>query len=224
MHARHLARFLVGGLTVCLACPALAQSVSGTPPTASSGDIEFMKHAASDGVAEVKLGQLALDKSSSPQVKKLAQRIVDDHTKANDELRTLARGKKETLPSPPDDDATAAAAFKDKDGVKFDQAWADMMVKNHQKAVELFTTEKRQAQDPDIRNFADKTLPVLNTHLEMARALQDSLALPEARDSAMGSHTPMGDTAFDHVSTPATAGSAETPQDNPAPATSMGMH
>lgn len=221
MHERHLARLLIGGLSACLACAAVAQSVSGTPSTASEGDISFMKHAAIDGVAEVKLGQLALDKSSNADVKKLAQRMVDDHTRANDDLQTLAQGKQVTLPSPPTDADPTTSALKDEDGAKFDQVWTDMLVKNHQKAVELFTAEKRQAQDPDVRNFAEKTLPVLNTHLEMARALQDQLALSDSRDSAMGKHTPVGESAFDHVSNPATATTAASA---PASATSMGIH
>lgn len=224
MHTHHLARFLVSGLSACLVCTALAQSVSGTPSTTSDDDVSFIKHAALDGNAEVKLGQLALDKSSNADVKKLAQRIVDDHTRANDDLRTLAQGKQITLPSPPDDADAAISPLKDKDGTTFDQAWADRMVKDHQKAIAMFATEKRQAQDPDVRNFTEETLPVLDAHLEAARALQDSLALPEARDSAMGGHVPMGNSTFDHVSTPTPAASISTNATNPASAAGTGIH
>ncbi|MEP7186331.1 MAG: DUF4142 domain-containing protein [Rhodanobacter sp.] len=216
MHARNLARILVGGMSACLTCAVLAQAVSGTPSTASKDDVNFVKRAAADGVAEVKLAQLALDKSSNAGVKTLAQRIVRDHSKANDELRTLAEGKQIMLPPPPDVD-TELAGFEHEDGAKFDQAWADLIVKNHQKALAMFSTEKHQAQDPDVRNFTNETLPVLNNHLEMARQLQDALALPHARDNAMGNHTPMGESAFDHVASPASAASVA-----PAPATSVG--
>ncbi len=222
MHARHLARILTGALCACLTCTAFAQAVSGTPSTASKDDINFTKHAANDGVAEVKLGQLAMDKSSHAGIKKLAQRMVEDHSKANDELRSLAQGKQIMLP-PPADASPAIDSLKNKHGAKFDRAWIDMIVKSHQKAVAMFTTEKRQAQDPDVRNFTNETLPVLNTHLEMAQKLQDELALPNARDSAMGSHTPMGGSTFDHVASPASAASAAPVAPTPA-AASMGYH
>lgn len=224
MRARPLALFLAGSLCACMAGTAASQAVSGTPSTASKADVSFIKHAVTDGIAGVRLGQLALDKSSNDKVKRLAQRIIDDHTKANDELRTLAHGKQVMLPTPSSDAEADAAPFKDKDGVKFDRAWADAVVKDHQQAIAMFTTEKRQAQDPDVRNFADKTLPVLNEHLDMARALQDALTLPDARDGAMGRHAAIGDSAFDHVSTPANAASAPTMTTEPAQATSIGSH
>jgi putative membrane protein len=222
MHARRLARILAGVLFACLTCSAFAQTVSGTPSTASKDDINFMKHTANDGVAEVKLGQLAMDKSSNAGVKNLAQRIVEDHSKANDELRTLAHGKQIMLP-PPADAGPGIDGLKDKDGAKFDRAWTDMIVKSHLKAVALFTNEKRQAQDPDVRNFTNETLPLLNSHLAMARKLQHELALPDARDSAMGRHTPMGGSTFNHVASPAAAASAAPVAPAPA-AASMGHH
>lgn len=227
MHARYFVRILVGGLSACLAFATLAQSVSGTPSTASQADISFIRHATNDGASEIKLSQMALEKSSSAGVKALAQRMIDDHTTTNDALRTLAQGKHVTVPTPPAEPDKQLSALKDKDGAAFDKAWAEATVKSHQKAVALFTAEKRQAQDPDVHNFAAKTLPVLDEHLKMARDLQDQLALPDARNSAMGRHTPVGESAFDHVSSPAGpagAASQATPQATPAPATSMGMH
>lgn len=223
MDVRCFARILAGGLSACLAFAALAQSVSGTPSTASEADISFIKHAASDGVSEIKLSQMALEKSSSAGVKRLAQRLIDDHTITHEGLRALAQGKRITLPTPPAEADKTLAALKGKDGAAFDKAWAEAMVKSHQKAVAMFTTEKRRAQDPDIHNFAAKTLPVLNQHLKMARDLQDQLALPDARNGAMDRHTPMGESAFDHGSTPAGPASAAS-QLTPAPATSLGMH
>lgn len=224
MHARHLTHLLVGSLCACMASAASAQAVSGTPSTVSKGDVSFMKHAASDGAKQVQLSQLALEKSTNDQVKKLAQRMVDNDTKANDDLRTLAHGKRVTLPTPSTDADADLAAFRQKDGVKFDQAWVDAVVKKQQKSVALFTAEKEQAQDPDVRNFADKALPVLGEQLERAHALQDALALPSARDSAMDSHAAMGNSAFDRVSTPANAASAPSAATPPAPATSSGIH
>lgn len=224
MKVCRLSLFLLGVFCLCVATSAGAQAVSGTPSTASAADVSFIKQAALDGVGQVTLGQLALKRSSDERVTKLAHLIIDDYSKAMDELRTLAHGKQVMLPTPPSDASEKPASVKGKDALTFDQTWVDAVVKDHQKAVAMFTTEKRQAQDPDARNFADRILPMLDNHLDRARALQDALALPAARDDAMSSHSAIGDSAFDHASSPATSATAPTMITSPAPATSMGKH
>ncbi|HEY8683908.1 MAG TPA: DUF4142 domain-containing protein [Rhodanobacter sp.] len=207
-------------LLLSLTGTALAQSGSGSAKnTTNATDSAFMRNAAAGGMAEVQMGQMALDKSSDAQVKQLAQRIVDDHTKANDQLKTLAESKHVSLP------ATAAAAAQKEgkslmamNGTAFDHAWSKAMVKDHQKAVKLFSQESKQAKDSDVRQFAQGTLPTLNTHLQMAQGL---LAVPDARDKAMDQATKsmadksmMGDNA--HAPTLATP-AATAPQSHPAP-------
>ncbi|QRP63281.1 DUF4142 domain-containing protein [Rhodanobacter sp. FDAARGOS 1247] len=208
------------GLLLCgLAFAACAQSGHDqTPLVANAADSKFMTRAASDGMAEVAMGQLALEKSSQAGVKQLAQRIVDDHTRANDKLRALAQARQVTLPAAPDDEAQqSASAMKALDAKKFDKAWAAAMVRDHQKAVALFAAAAGRTQDPEMRAFAQATLPTLKTHLELARQLQDQLDMPAARDQAM-SHRAAMDASFDHtrpagaatVAAPAAAGSIST--------------
>ncbi|KQZ71187.1 hypothetical protein ASD55_13040 [Rhodanobacter sp. Root561] len=211
------------GLLLCgLAFAACAQSGRDkTPLGANAADSKFMTSAASDGMAEVAMGQLALEKSSQASVKQLAQRIVDDHTMANDKLRALAQAKQVALPAAPGDEAQqSASAMKALDAKKFDKAWAATMVKDHQKAVALFTAEAGRTQDPEVRAFAQATLPTLKTHLELARQLQDQLDMPAARDDAM-SHRAAMDASFDHTR-PAGATTAATPA--AAGSTSTGSH
>ena len=100
------------GLLLCgLAFAACAQSGRDkTPLVANAADNKFMTSAASDGMAEVAMGQLALEKSSQASVKQLAQRIVDDHTMANDKLRALAQAKRVALPAAPGDEAQQSAS------------------------------------------------------------------------------------------------------------------
>ena len=224
MHSRQLVRLLVGSLCASVAFSATAQAVSGTPSTVSKGDVSFMKHAANEFASQARLSQLALDKSTNDRVKDLAKRLVDSDTQANTDLGTLAHGKQVSLPTPSTDADGDFAAIKQKNGVKFDQAWADAVMKQRQQAVATFTAEKEQAQDPDVRNFADKALPVLGEQLQLAQAVQDALALSSARNGAMQAHAPMGNSAFDRVSTPAGAASAPSNAEAPAPATSMGTH
>ena len=153
---------------LALACPPAASASEG-----SSADQAFLTRAAAAGSAEVALGQLALQKSNTPQTKQLAQHIVSDHTKANEQLVTLARQKQITVAPEPD---AAAKQEMDKlqklDGDAFDRAYAQAMVKDHQQAVALFTKASTGADDKDVKQFAAQTLPVLKDHLQMARQLR----------------------------------------------------
>ena len=176
MSTRFILRATAGALLVGLAFVVCAQSRSPTgeaPLVANAADSMFMTHAAADGMAEVQMGQMALQKSSDPKVKALAQRIVDDHTDANNKLRTLAQDKQVTLPAAPTKEAQdKAATLNSMDGAKFDQAWGEAMVSDHQKAVKMFSGEATRTRDPRIRAFAQATLPTLKTHLQMAQQLQ----------------------------------------------------
>jgi putative membrane protein len=163
-------------------------------------------------MAEVGMGQLALEKSSEAGVKQLAQRIVDDHTRANDKLRALAQARQVTLPAAPGEEAQeSTSTIKALDAKKFDKAWAAAMVRDHQKAVALFAAAAGRTQDAEVRAFAQATLPTLKTHLELARQLQDQLDMPAARDEAM-SHRAAMDASFDHTRpAAAAAGTAAAP-------------
>ena len=175
MSIRPIMRTAAGALLLGLAFATYAQSSSLAGPglVANAADSMFMTHATADGMTEIQMGQMALEKSSDQKVKQLAQRIVDDHTDANTKLRVLARDKQVTLPvAPPKDAQDKAAAMTSLDGTKFDQAWATAMVSDHQKAVAMFADEIKRTQDPKIQAFANGTLPALKSHLEQAQQLQ----------------------------------------------------
>ncbi|HXZ80624.1 MAG TPA: DUF4142 domain-containing protein [Terriglobales bacterium] len=139
----------------------------------SSSDKSFLKDAAEGGLAEVELGQLASQKASSPEVKKFAERMVKDHTKANDELKQIAAQKGVDLPDKPGvTDRMTKARLSRLDGEKFDKAYMDDMVKDHKKDVDDFQKESAKGQDPDVKNFAAKTLPTLQEHLNEAQRIQ----------------------------------------------------
>lgn len=135
-------------------------------------DTKFMKEAAEGGMAEVALGQLAAEKASGSDVKKFGQRMVDDHSKANDELKQLASQKNVDLPQDlsAKDKATKATLEK-LSGEEFDQAYMKDMVKDHKKDVSDFRRESKSAQDPDVRTFATKILPTLEDHLKQAESI-----------------------------------------------------
>jgi len=143
-----------------------ASATSGAPGSA------FMIKAGGDGMAEVELGRLALERASSADVKAFAQMMVDDHSKANAELTSLAGTKGVTLPGEPPPPAKAAKDhLSTLSGAAFDKAYMDHMVKDHEKAVALFSKEASGGKDPEAKDWAAKTLPALQQHLAKARQL-----------------------------------------------------
>jgi putative membrane protein len=152
---------------VLAAAPAFAQA---TPKPVSSTDETFMLNTAKAGMAEVELGKLAAQNASSDSVKKFGQRMVDDHSKGNDELKTLAASKNVVLPSEVD---AQDKAMKDKmaamKGEAFDREYMAMMVGGHTKVVESFRTEAKSGQDADLKAWVTKTLPAIEAHLKLAQ-------------------------------------------------------
>ena len=136
----------------------------------SGADKTFATEAAHGGLAEVQLGQLALQKASSPKVKEFAQRMVTDHGKANDELKTLAQSKNITLPAGVDAKAKATHDRLAKlSGPAFERAYMQDMVAGHRKAVAAFKKESTSGKDPEVKAWATKTLPTIEEHLKMAQ-------------------------------------------------------
>jgi putative membrane protein len=138
----------------------------------NSGDRQFAMEAAMGGMTEVELGRLASERGTSAAVKQFGQRMVDDHSRANSELMQLIGGKGVQLPTALD---AKHRAMVDKmarlSGAAFDRAYAKDMVKDHNKDVTLFQREAGRGADADLKDFARKTLPTLQEHLSMARAL-----------------------------------------------------
>jgi putative membrane protein len=137
---------------------------------AASPDEMFVLNVAKDGMAEVDLGKLASDKANSDEVKKFAQRMVADHSKANDELKGIAQSKNITWPSDLDPTAKATRVRLEKlSGAAFERAYIQEMVTGHRKAVAAFKTESTSGNDPDIKAWAAKTLSTIEDHLKMAQ-------------------------------------------------------
>jgi len=141
------------------------------PGTSQTSDQHFMKEAAEGGMAEVELGQLAADKASSPDVKEFGQRMVKDHSQANDQLKQIAMQKGVTLPtSPSAKDEMTKKKLSNLSGDAFDKAYMADMVKDHKKDIAAFQRESSSGQDPDVKQFASQTLPTLQDHLKQAQA------------------------------------------------------
>jgi len=131
----------------------------------------FVKKAALDGMTEVQLGKIALSKSQDPAIRKFAQQMVDDHTKAGAQLESIAKSKGIDVPKELDAEHKAMVqSMNAKSGASFDAAYSEAMNMAHAKAVALFEGASKST-DRDLAGFASKTLPTLNEHKEMAHSL-----------------------------------------------------
>src|SRR4051812_7632270 len=185
-------------VALALAVPAAAQQPAHSPAGKSAasmqkggGDHMFVTKAAQGGMAEVELGKLASDKASNDQVKQFGQKMVDDHGKANDELKSIAQKKNITLPT---DLSTKDKALKDRlsklSGPAFDRAYMQAMLKDHRTDVNEFRMESQPGSDPDVKAFASKTLPTLESHLKLAQ--DDGKALGTSGTMTKKTKKPVG--------------------------------
>jgi len=144
--------------------------------TVDETDAKFAVDAANGGMAEVALGKLALTKTANAKVKEFANMMVNDHGKANEELMALAKSKNITLPATVSADKQKEADdLGKKMGADFDKAYVDAMVDGHKKTIALFEDESKNAKDPDLKAFVDKTLPTIKMHLEHIEGIKASM-------------------------------------------------
>ena len=181
-----------GGPTPAASTPGDTSGKAGKS-SLDHGDRKFIETAAKDGLAEVELGQVAQQKAQNPQVKEFAARMVQDHGKANDELKTLASSKGVQLPTETDrSHKHKAESLNKKAADKFDHEYMEEMVKDHKKDVKEFEKQAKNAKDADVRNFASKTLPTLQEHLKMAEAAQKAAKGEGKSSSKSGSSASNG--------------------------------
>jgi putative membrane protein len=164
----------------CLTGAATAQNPRPYPPLRGAGspaaekakkgsalsakDKTFMMNAAKGGMMEVQWGKMAAQDGKSAEVKKFGNRMVTDHSKANNELMGLAKEEGVTLPS-----EKASGKWKS------DKDYMDMMVKDHEKDLAEFQAEAKNGSDPDLKQFADKYAKMVQKHLDLAKETQGKL-------------------------------------------------
>lgn len=150
---------------------ALAFTFAGAVHAAQDAD-DFVEDASAKGIAEVEAGKLAQEKATASDVKAFADKMVKDHSQANEKLKAIAATKKLEVS---DDaalmDKAKAMILELRSAKSFDQAYANNQVKAHEATIELFNTYVNEGTDADLKAFAQKTLPTLEHHLTEAKAL-----------------------------------------------------
>jgi putative membrane protein len=147
-------------------------NTAGNYSALTAQDRTFVDKAAIGGMAEVQLGQLAVKNAKSADVKKFGQRMIDDHTKANNELTSLATAKGLTPPAELDSkNKSTLERLSRLSGDQFDKAYMSDMVTDHEQDVAEFQKQANGNGDPAIKAFASKTLPTLQEHLQLAKSI-----------------------------------------------------
>ena len=191
--------FLTLFITFLISCASSRETASNTGPSKSSLPIpsnntmntapntnaanfnsnliseeeNFWTIAAEGGIAEVEMGKLAAQKAQNPEVKKFAQMMITDHSKANNELKVAAGKKKVKLPETygPNQKSTVDELHR-LTGADFDREFVQAMVDDHTADVALYEDQSQDDSDPEAKAFAAKTLPVLKKHLDTIKAIQ----------------------------------------------------
>lgn len=166
--------------TALLCAIASASMAQGGATSAQSSAFlkEFVEKAGTSGLAEIEMGDLGVKKAKNGQVKAFAKQMVEDHTKANQELQTAIKGKGVQVPSSRTDMHKATVEkFQQQDaGKTFDRDYMAQMVEHHKAAVELFETAADDEKlDLDLRGYAKRTLPTLRDHLKQAQTIESTL-------------------------------------------------
>lgn len=158
-----------------------------------SKDKMFVKTATAGGMAMVKLGQLAADKASSPDVKAFGQKMVDDHTKFNNEMKPIADRMGVMAPTILDvKDQALYDKLNGMSGTAFDKAYLKAMVMDHHKDGRAFTAEKNSTKDPELKTTVTQGLDVIQQHTTMVEQLaRSSGAMTGMKHSGSGSCKPM---------------------------------
>lgn len=172
----------IASIALAASCTALGSYAADTPTADKSSvdaraaalsdqDRDFMKNAAEAGLAEVQAARLAVNKGTDQQLKNYARRLIDDHTKANERLHKLAQAKGVSLPSDPSVAQKAKLEMlQAADGADFDRRFAENLgIEAHRSVIDLFRKEVAQGRDPQVKAFAQQTLPTLQRHLQTAQ-------------------------------------------------------
>jgi putative membrane protein len=148
--------------------PPKARTGNGTSSPAAADDAVFARDAAAAGLAEIRMGKLAEQQGSLARIRRLGQRMVADHTKLGNRLKSIAQREGLQTPTMLDDnDSKALTNLTGKHGAAFDQAYVQTEIAAHHAALSLFRQEEALGSDLDLKRLASDAIPVLQQHLQM---------------------------------------------------------
>jgi putative membrane protein len=199
---------LAGGFLLLVGNTSAFADEAKNDPMAQS----FLKEAAQGGMMEVTLGQMAAEKAQNEAVKNFGQRMVKDHGQANEELKDLAKSEGVPLPSDMGSEGKdLQQRLQRLSGAEFDQAYMQEMLKDHKKDIEVFNQQAQNGKDPEVKNWATKTLPTLREHYQLGQTAAEKIGI---KTSAVDSSTDRVSSSRDmeKISPPERMGTAQSSQ------------
>jgi putative membrane protein len=165
-------------------CAALLLCAANVSYAAMDAETEnFVKATATRGIGDLELGRLAREKTKQADVLKFAQNLIDSHGKMNTELGTLAaKFDFKLLTALTQEQLDQKARLSKLEGRAFDREYTAAMIDSHTKNIDSFATQSKTGKIPEFKDYATRTLPMLNEHLVAARALDATLAKSAALD------------------------------------------
>jgi len=143
-------------------------------------DTHFVDHAYTAGQNEILLNQMALQRSRNEDVRKFAQKMLEDHSKNNQDLILIVSELRIAVPDKPLPEQEKGLQEISSNQVKdFDKEFMDHMVTEHEKAVKLFEQGSKELKNEKLKEYATKSLPTLKEHLKMAKETRDKVAKAE---------------------------------------------
>ncbi len=153
----------VGGLCLVVNTKAAEETKAGSESKLSMADKKFLKKAYKGGMTEVENAKMAKEKAKNDATKEVAERMITDHSKANEKLMEMAKEENLDLPK-------VEAKPAKMSGENFDKEYLTMLKKDHEKDIAMFEKEANDTgakEDSDVMKFAKDTLPTLKEHLQM---------------------------------------------------------
>jgi putative membrane protein len=165
-----------------LACGASALAQSGTSSDSarrqplSDQDKQFLSYAAEDNQAEIQLCLLAEKKAHDPAVKAFARLMVNDHIGVESRLAALANGEQIDLPNGNGEEGDKVLSkMQSTQREDFDKAFLKAQIEDHANDIKKFSNIEKETQNEGVKRFAAETLPILQQHAQLAKAVQSSL-------------------------------------------------
>ena len=187
----------IGATGTVIACAAFVASLTSTSSLAFVGDpgtatdmtkTDFVEHALAGGMAEVTMGEIAVQRATSPEVKAFAQRMIDDHTKANAELARLARRIDVEPPTRLDaDHQEEVARLSALSGPEFDREYMRSQLADHDETIAIFERQAAPGKDGDVKAFASATIPTLRSHKDQAEQVAQEVRAGQPHDRTSAS-------------------------------------
>jgi putative membrane protein len=150
-------------------------------------DEEFFTLAYQGNNAEIQTSQLALERSQDQDIRQYAQRMISEHTLANEELTRLATQLNIALPDEPVDPLNQAIALQlsQRSDTEFNQAYMGVQANAHLRTIALYQTQIAQGQAPALKTYASQLLPSIGEHYQMASEMlpQYAVDVPRSNES-----------------------------------------